>query len=464
VKQERIATLREGPHQPGPVVYWMSRDQRAADNWALLHAQEEALARQSPLAVVFSLAPSFLGATLRQYAFMLTGLEEVAERLARFGIPFFLLEGEPAEEIPRFVEGEGVSLLVTDFDPLRIKRSWREAVAARISILFHEVDTHNVVPCRHASPKLEYSAATLRRKLARLIPDFLGEFPPLLPHPFPWPGPTGPVPWHEIAARLPVDRTVGEVRGFIPGEAAGRRALEAFVEERLCGYAMARNDPNRDGQSGLSPYLHFGHLAPQRVARAVILSAAPGEAHEAFLEELIVRRELSDNLCWYNDRYDRVEGFPDWAKKTLDRHRGDPREFQYSREALERAESHDPLWNAAQREMVINGKMHGYLRMYWAKKLLEWSGSPEEAMATALQLNDRYELDGRDPNGYAGIAWSIGGVHDRPWGERPVFGMIRYMNYKGCLRKFDVPAYIARISALEPGMPEYPGTRAGIIP
>jgi len=451
VRTERIATLGEGVHRSGPVVYWMSRDQRVADNWALLHSQEEALARQSPLAVVFSLAPSFLGATLRQYAFMLTGLEEVARRLAGFGIPFFLLEGEPAEEISRFVEGKGVSLLVTDFDPLRIKRSWREAVAARISIPFHEVDTHNVVPCRHASPKLEYSAATLRRKLARLIPDFLGEFPPLAQHPFPWPGPAVPVLWQEIAARLPVDRTVGEVRGIIPGEAAGHRALEEFVGKRLCGYAVTRNNPNRDGQSGLSPFLHFGHLAPQRVALAVA-AGDTSEDREAFLEELIVRRELSDNFCWYNDCYDRVEGFPDWAKKTLHRHRGDPREYRYSREALERAETHDPLWNAAQKEMVFTGKMHGYLRMYWAKKILEWSGSPEEALATALHLNDRYELDGRDSNGYAGIAWSIGGVHDRPWGERPVFGMVRYLNYKGCVRKFDVPAYIARISALGQGV------------
>jgi len=451
VNQERIAELKEGPRRAGPVVYWMSRDQRVADNWALLHAQEEALARQSPLAVVFCLAPSFLGATLRQYAFMLAGLEEVAHRLAGFGIPFFLLEGEPAEEMSRFVEGEGVSLLITDFDPLRIKRSWKEAVAARISIPFREVDAHNIVPCRRASPKPEYSAATLRRKLARLIPDFLEEFSRLAAHPFPWTRSPGPVPWAELLSRLPVDRSVPVVTAIVPGESAAHRALAAFLDEYLEGYATDRNDPNRNGQSGLSPYLHFGHLAPQRVALAVA-AGGTSEAREAFLEELVVRRELSDNFCWYNDRYDRVEGFPDWAKKTLDRHRGNPREYRYSREALERAETHDPLWNAAQKEMVITGKMHGYLRMYWAKKILEWSGSPEEALATALHLNDRYELDGRDPNGYAGIAWSIGGVHDRPWGERPVFGMIRYMNFKGCVRKFDVQAYIARISAMGTSM------------
>jgi deoxyribodipyrimidine photo-lyase len=236
----------------------------------------------------------------------------------------------------------------------------------------------------------------------------------------------------------------------VPGESAAHRALAGFLDQRLEGYATDRNDPNRNGQSGLSPYLHFGHLAPQRVALAVAAGGTPDD-RDAFLEELIIRRELSDNFCWYNNRYDQVEGFPDWARKTLDRHRADPREYRYSRGALERGETHDRLWNAAQKEMVLTGKMHGYLRMYWAKKILEWSGSPEEALAAAIFLNDRYELDGRDPNGYAGIAWSIGGVHDRPWGERPVFGMVRYMNYNGCARKFDVPGYIGRIAALEQG-------------
>ena len=448
VKSERVTSLRDGDHRSGPVVYWMSRDQRVSDNWALLHAQEEALARQMPLAVLFCLAPTFLGATLRQYAFMLKGLEEVESRLATLGIPFFLLEGEPAEEIPRFIAGEAASLLVTDFDPLRIKRTWRETVATRISVPFHEVDAHNIVPCRHASPKLEYSAATIRRKLARLVPTFLEEFPRLVMHPFPWLRSTVPVPWSGLLHRLPVDRSVPAVSGIVPGESAAHQTLLAFIYQRLDGYATGRNDPNQHGQSGLSPYLHFGHLAAQRVALAV---AAGGTSvgHEAFLEELIVRRELSDNFCWYNDHYDRVAGFPNWARLTLDQHRDDPREYRYPLGTLERGETHDPLWNAANMEMVLTGKMHGYLRMYWAKKIMEWSGSPEEAVETAIFINDRYELDGRDPNGYAGIAWSIGGVHDRPWGKRPIFGVVRYMNYNGCLRKFGVPAFVARIAALQ---------------
>ena len=200
--------------------------------------------------------------------------------------------------------------------------------------------------------------------------------------------------------------------------------------------------------SDLSPYLHFGQIAPQRVAREIQQADAPPEAKQAFLEELIVRRELSDNFCWYNPDYDKFSGFPEWAQKTLDQHRDDRREYLYSLEEFEQGRTHDALWNAAQLEMVLRGKMHGYLRMYWAKKILEWTASPEEALEIAIYLNDRYELDGRDPNGYVGVAWSIGGVHDRAWGERPVFGKIRYMNLSGCQRKFKVDQYIAWVGEL----------------
>ncbi len=187
-------------------------------------------------------------------------------------------------------------------------------------------------------------------------------------------------------------------------------------------------------------------LAPQRVALAVQYAHAPREAKDTYLEELIIRRELSDNYCLYNPHYDTVEGFPAWAKTTLNAHRNDPREFVYSYEEFDHGETHDALWNAAQLQMVRTGKMHSYMRMYWAKKILEWSKTPEDALATAIALNDRYELDGRDPNGYVGVAWSIGGVHDRPWFNRPIFGAVRYMNANGCAKKFDVNRYIAQVT------------------
>ena len=171
-------------------------------------------------------------------------------------------------------------------------------------------------------------------------------------------------------------------------------------------------------------------------------SALDEQQKEAFLEQLIIRRELSENFCFYNDKYDDYEGFPAWAKKSLNAHRNDEREYIYSLENLDSAETHDALWNAAQQEMKYKGKMHGYMRMYWAKKILEWSFSPEIALENAIKLNNSYEIDGNDPNGYTGIAWSIGGVHDRPWFERPIFGQVRYMNYNGCKSKFDVRKYI----------------------
>ncbi len=220
-----------------------------------------------------------------------------------------------------------------------------------------------------------------------------------------------------------------------------------FLSQKLAAYNERRNDPTLDGQSDLSPYLHFGQVSAQKLAWEVRRRALDTPSGDAFLEELIVRRELSDNFCLYNEKYDSFEGFPAWAQKSLNAHRGDKREFLYSPKQFENAATHDELWNACQREMVQRGKMHGYMRMYWAKKILEWSASPEEALATAIDLNDRYELDGRDPNGYAGVAWSIGGVHDRAWFERPVYGQIRYMNANGCKAKFDVASYLRKTPA-----------------
>jgi deoxyribodipyrimidine photo-lyase len=439
---KRARILKEGKELCGPVVYWMSRDQRAHDNWALLYAQHLAQERKVPILVLFCLAPRFLGATLRQYAFMLAGLAELAQELAYHHIPFHLIQGEPGQAIPEWLKAREVSCLVSDFDPLRIKRAWKEEVGQSLASPFIEVDAHNIIPCWLASPKQEWAAYSFRPKVHRALPDFLTPFPALIKHPFP-DGETGTgVDVTKLLDTLHMDRTVPPVTWLNPGEQAARKHLKQFLTKKLTHYERDRNDPNRDGQSDLSPYLHFGQIAPQRVALEVRAGKSPRDSKEAFLEELIVRRELSDNYCYYSRDYDRFQGFPDWARKTLDDHRNEEREYLYSLEEFEAGRTHDPLWNAAQREMVQRGKMHGYLRMYWAKKILEWTASPEEAQEVAISLNDRYELDGRDPNGYVGIAWSIGGVHDRAWKERPVFGKVRYMSYKGAAGKFDVQAYV----------------------
>jgi deoxyribodipyrimidine photo-lyase len=440
----RINCRNQVSAAPGAVLYWMSRDQRVADNWALLHAQSLALERQEPLVVVFTLADSFLGATLRQFGFMLRGLAGVAQRLQELDIAFILLRGNPPDEICRFIQQHNIGLLVTDFDPLRIKSSWHDQVARSVTVPFIEVDAHNIIPCRVASTKQEYGAYTIRPKIHRVLPDFLDAFPPVLQHPFPWPAPVNDFDLDATLSSITVNRSVAEISGLTPGEQGGRARLADFITNGLALYETDRNDPCCQGQSGLSPWLHFGQISAQRVALEVLRQLSSSPSTEAFLEELIVRRELADNFCLYNSSYDRLAGFPEWAQRTIAEHRHDRREYLYTPEQLETAQTHDPLWNAAQLSMVTAGTMHGYLRMYWAKKILEWSPSPEDALSTAIMLNDRYQLDGRDPNGYAGIAWSIGGVHDRAWGERPVFGKIRYMNYKGCLRKFAVAEYINR--------------------
>lgn len=444
VDARRIRTIRDGVPGDGPVVYWMSRDQRSEDNWALLHAQSLALHGRRPLVVAFSLAPAFLGATLRQYAFMLRGLGELDRALAGHGIPLHLLRGGPSASIPRFIQRVDASALVCDFDPLRVKRAWQAKVATHVRVPVVEVDAHNVVPCWAASQKQEWGAYTLRPKISRLLPGLLREVPPLEEHPHGRAALEAENDWDGALRRLRVDRTVPEVVTPVPGEAAARKSLHEFVERKLDGYADAHNDPNLDGQSGLSPYLHFGHLSAQRVALEVRAHQGDTRSTEAFLEQLIVRRELADNMCLHNPHYDSFEGFPEWARCTLDGHRADRRPHLYSREELEDGRTEDAAWNAAQSEMVRTGRMHGYMRMYWAKKLLEWTSSPEEALAVAIALNDRYGLDGRDPNGYAGIAWSIGGVHDRAWGARPVFGKVRYMGSRGLRSKFDVDAYVGR--------------------
>ena len=440
IDQRRITYLNNKQDTGGPVVYWMSREQRVKDNWGLIHARNLA-GNSRPLVVLFSLVPSFLGATYRHYDFMLQGLEQVESSLNRIGIPFVLRTGAPEQQVPEFVDEVNAGVLITDFDPLRIKRMWQDAIRSRVGIPFVEVDGHNVVPARYVTDKLEYAARTIRPKIQRLLPEFLTDFPELVPQEK-CPLSFDPVNWAAVRDKIDVDCEVGTV-DLLPGEDAAESVLEEFAGQRLSRYSEKRNDPNADAVSGLSPYYHFGQLAPQRAAYKVLHSGI-GENQESYLEELIIRRELSDNFCLHNAKYDSLEGAPLWAQKTLHECSSDIREYTYTYDEFEQAKTHSSLWNAAQKQLLKSGRMHGYMRMYWAKKILEWSHSPAEAVRIGIQLNDRFALDGRDPNGYVGVLWSVAGVHDRAWRKRPVFGSIRYMNENGCRRKFDVDSYIAR--------------------
>jgi deoxyribodipyrimidine photo-lyase len=443
INEKRVRLLQDGSETDGPVIYWMSRDQRVHDNWALLFAQKIAIEKRRPLAVLFSLQSNFLSAAVRQYGFMIKGLREVESELARFNIPFFILIGKPKETLPNFLKEINASFLISDFDPLRIKRIWKRDTAKKISIPFCEVDAHNIVPCLKASNKAEFGAYTIRPKIQKLLPEFLDEFPEIKKMKthdiFPQKN-----DWDSIVKNLKIDLSVKEVDWIKPGQKAAYKKLNDFLEKKIENYAADRNDPVKDGQSNLSPYLHFGQLSAQRIVLNIQKLNLNSESVKSFLEELIIRRELSDNFCYFNKKYDSFEGFPQWAQNSLNAHRKDEREFIYSLKQFENSETHEDLWNAAQKELTSSGKMHGYMRMYWAKKILEWSSSPEEALKISIFLNDKYELDGRDPNGYTGCAWSIGGVHDRAWAERPVFGKIRYMNRNGAARKFDIKAYIKK--------------------
>ena len=446
----RISILQEAPQSAGPVVYWMSREQRVSDNAGLLYAQNQALASGVPLVCVFCLVPEFLGGGGRHYDFMLRGLEGVEHGLERHNIAFYVLEGDPGESLPPLLHDLDAGMVVTDFDPLRIKQQWQQTVRQRYRGALHEVDGHNVVPCRFVSDKKEIGARTLRAKIGKLLPDFMEPLPVLRRHPHAPRHVSPPIDWGRLRQWLRLDDTEND--GVpAPGEQAALAALERFVEERLPLYAAQRNDPNAGVVSRLSAYFHFGQLAPLRAALSVLERYGASDANaQAWLEELIVRRELADNYCFHERDYDRLEGLPGWAQDTLDAHSGDRRNYVYEYEEFASASTHSPLWNAAQRELLRTGFMHGYMRMFWAKKILEWSVSPREAIAVALELNNRYQLDGRDPNGFVGVLWSIGGLHDRPWKERPVYGKIRYMNANGCRRKFDAHGYVERWLGVRP--------------
>jgi deoxyribodipyrimidine photo-lyase len=434
--------LQNGVKGTGPVIYWLNREQRYADNWALLHAQDLALRDMRGLVVVFCLQDDFLGGAKRHFRFMLKGLQELESRLQEANIQFILLRGAPERMLPLIIARLEAHSVVTDFNPLRIKKDWQQGVMAEIRVPVYEVDGHNIVPCWHVSDKREYAAYTFRPKVTRMLPEFLTDFPLVEVHQYSA-GDIGTTSdWGKLLRLFSTEGVEGSTWP-IAGESQGRRQLEAFITERLESYHAMRNDPLEPGQSGLSPYFHFGQLAPQRAVLSVTAAHATEENKEAYLEELIVRRELSDNYCYYCDDYDRFEGFPEWARKSLDEHRKDRREYIYTEEQFMLGLTHEALWNCCQQMLVRDGRLHGYLRMYWAKKILEWSESPEEALRIGILLNDTLAFDGRDPNGYAGVAWSIGGVHDRAWTERPVFGKIRFMNEKGCRRKFSVHDLIA---------------------
>jgi deoxyribodipyrimidine photo-lyase len=444
ISKERIKALNNKEAKRGLyVLYWMQASQRAEYNHALEYAILRGNGLRQPIIVFFGITDDFPEANERHYTFMLEGLRELKGSLEKRGIQMVILHISPALGAVQLAKR--ASLVVVDRGYLRIQKTWRDQVAQKIDCPLIQVEGDVIVPVEEASQKEEYAAATIRSKIHKKLNHFLA---PLKQ--------TDPVinsfsldfDFFDIEdigkaiSKLRIDRSVKKVNTFQGGTKEAQNHLEVFLEGKLDRFPELRNDPTLDYLSQMSPYLHFGQISPLFIALQVKKTKSPGI--EAFLEELIVRRELSMNFVSYNEKYDSFEATPEWAKKTLKAHQGDKRLYLYTLEEMENAKTHDPYWNAAQKEMLFKGKMHGYMRMYWGKKILEWSKTPEEAFQVALYLNNKYELDGRDPNGFTGVAWCFG-KHDRPWGERPIFGNVRYMNDKGLRRKFDADGYVKMI-------------------
>ncbi len=444
---DRILRLNQCGRAPGDfVLYWMQQSQRAVWNHALEYAAGQANELGLPLVVCFGLT-SYPEANLRHYTFMLEGLEETAAALRKRKIQFVLQLGDPAEVALKL--SRRAALLVCDRGYLRIQKEWRRKLVAQAECPVVQVESDVIVPVDLASEKQEFAARTLRPKLEKVFEDFIDQ------------PPSGNLQQSSLGLKLggekvsvallrklKLDQSVPAVTQFFHGGTpAAEKLFRKFLRDRFREYRDHRNQPQTSDVSHMSKYLHFGQISPAWLAREARKEKSAGAKNvHSFIDELLVRRELAMNFCNQNQDYDRYESaIPDWARKTLHQHRRDKREHTYAQAELEAGATHDPYWNAAMREMRVTGYMHNYMRMYWGKKILEWSPTPEEAHATALAINNKYFLDGRDANSFANIGWLFG-LHDRPWPQRPVFGTVRYMNAAGLERKCDIRAYVAKVN------------------
>ncbi|MGB7573520.1 MAG: deoxyribodipyrimidine photo-lyase [Thermodesulfobacteriota bacterium] len=448
IQKERVKALNKRGIKKGEyVLYWMQGSQRAEYNHALEYAIQKANALRQPTIVFFGITDHFPEGNERHYTFMLEGLREVKRALKKRGIQMVILHKSP--ELGAVQLAKEASLAVVDRGYLKIQKKWRNFAADQMDCPLIQVESDVIVPVEETSSKEEYAAATLRPKINKKLNHFLFPLKQNDPAIDSLSLEFESFDIEDIGktiSTLRIDRSVKKVSSFKGGTKEAQKHLRIFLEEKLDHFPELRNDPTLDSLSNMSPYLHFGQISPLLIALRALETKSPGT--EAFLEELIVRRELSMNFVFYNEEYDSYEAVPEWTKKTLKAHQKDKRPYLYCLEELDTAQTHDPYWNAAQREMVVRGKMHGYMRMYWGKKIMEWIKTPEEAFRVTIYLNNKYELDGRDPNAFTGVAWCFG-KHDRPWGERPIFGNVRYMNDKGLKRKFDADEYVKMMSQLK---------------
>ncbi len=447
IQDERIRRLNGNEARDGDyVLYWMQSSQRAEYNHALEYAVQKSNELYQRLLVVFGLTDDYPEANLRHYAFMLEGLKEVQEALKRRGIRFAVRRGPP-DEVALEAAGDA-SLLVTDRGYMRPQREWRENVAEKAECPVIQVESDVVVPVELASDKAETAARTLRPKIHKHLDRFLVGLDTTPVEKQSTDMKAGGLDLSDLESvlnDLDLDRSVKPLSHlYRGGTSQAKRILDDFIENKFGSYAENRNQPQTDDVSHMSKYLHFGQISPVYIARKIQDADASQENTDSYLEELIVRRELPINFVYYTPDYDSFSCLPEWAKESLQEHKDDEREHVYTRRQLEDSQTHDEYWNAAMREMRYTGYMHNYMRMYWGKKILQWSNTPEYAYRTTLYLNNKYFLDGRDPNSFANVAW-IFGVHDRGWTEREVFGKVRYMSAGGLERKTKPKEYVEKV-------------------
>lgn len=441
-----LHVLRSGDvGETGCIMLWVQRAQRARANLAVNIAVELAKAVDLPVVAVFCLVPSFPSATHRHYHFMAEGLQELPDAFAARKIGWHLAVGDPAAEIPKATRRLDACVVVTDINPLRIGRQWRDAVADELTVPMIAVDADVVVPSA-LFEKEEYAPRTIRPKLQREFDRYMQPIPDIEP-PKVSDVKNGADPM-DVIAGFELDRSVGPAPDLRGGSSVARKRLLTFIDERLTRYDQDRSRADIDAGSGLSPWLHYGQVGPTEIAVAVNGADAPASARDGFIDELVTQREIAINYALRNPRYDAYAGLPDWSKDSLEKHRDDPRDPQFTASEFEAAATDDRLWNTAMWQMIHEGWLPNRLRMYWAKQILLWSPSAQAAWRTTVHLNDKYFVDGRDANSYANIAWSIGGRHDRPFGpERPITGLVRPMGMGAMKRTFDVDAYIDKVES-----------------
>ena len=393
----RIYELNSKPIRKGEIVYLCEREIRAKDNFALQFALQKSKELNLSLKIIH---PKIKYDYRQKQRFIDNQVEQTKTQFSNIGLDFEIIENTPVE----IIKNTKPSILIIDFNPI-LKRDYLKNADFKI----YEIDGHNIIPAKFVSKKQEYSAATLRIKIYHNIYPFLTEF-----------------------MNLTSDKVEADY------------VLDDFIKNKLQYYSENKNDPSVNVISSLSKYLNLGFISSQRIALEVIQSGVKDINKETFLEELIIRKELSDNFCLYSKSFKNFSSIPNWAKMSLENHKYDIRPYIYSIEMLESAKTHDKLWNATQIQLIKEGTIHGYLRMYWAKKILEWMSTPEEALKAAIYLNDKYAYDAPSANGYVGILWAIGGLHDRAFADYPVTGKIRRMTYDSMKRKYDLFSYIKK--------------------